>query len=158
MKSTEHMAQLIKVGHGTEDGLVKTLHGLKTPAELATMIEEQTGIEKLAKATEVLIGMLRFAREAMSDTEPANQISVAITNAHAAVQYYRGDTDDGKPIKDDRMEKALKLLDQLKSDFAKALRTSEGESERVYVRIKKTHKLIEAMEIDAAMGDTNDAD
>lgn len=53
-----------------------------------------------------------------------------------------------------RMDEAVKRLDALKLDFAKALRTSEGDLEKVYERIRKTRKLIEALEIDAAWGDS----
>ena len=81
MKSTERMANLI---NPTIPSVV-TGHGIKSKAELALTIEEETGIEKLAKATEVLIDVLM-------QIKGGDGYVHAITNAHAAEQYYRGES------------------------------------------------------------------
>lgn len=99
MKSTERMANLIIPSYHA----IKTGHGFKTKAELATMIEEQTGIEKLAQATEALIEFAEWAEANFDeDVTPINYADVRpsldrgivlIAQAHAAVRYYRGDDD-----------------------------------------------------------------
>ena len=88
MKSTERMANLISPL--TEH--INTSHGIKTQPQLALMIEEQTGIETLAEATEALIELAEYYIKRASSYRGLTNETLA--NAHAAVQYYRGDTDD----------------------------------------------------------------
>lgn len=87
MKSTERMAKLFIQRHGE----VLTHHGPKTRDQLALMIEEVTGIEKLAQSIDTLIRVLNSVEDAKGY---APEVIFAIAKARAAVQHYRGDDDD----------------------------------------------------------------